>query len=665
MQPGIIVTFFDKDKLACGICLECKGNRLHLLSEQNRKLNLNLNRVIHQSEKPLNLNLSHDELLNQLKKTIHAAEQLIEAIDTRELWNLLHDEGEQFDLPALAELAFGTHPSSEQLEATLRALFADKVHFKFKSGVFAVHSPEKVEQILTKLERDAEREKELEEGSTWIRKVWDGMTVEDPPGKDLHLKLLRELAVFGSDAPEYQKGIQLLKRAQITPTDAPFQLLVKLGEMREDENLLIPRYAIPTDWTPEAEREAEEVHRTFNPRALSRMDTHRDMTALELFTIDSETTRDIDDAVSLEISETTYRVGVHITDVAHQIVSGSHLDRDASERMVSIYLPEGKIPMLPPLLSEGLFSLAEGQPRLAISIMVDFDSSYEIKTFSITPSVVKVDRRYSYTQSDDLIKSDRNLSCLFEIARNLRKKRLKEGALILPIPEVIVKVDESGAIQVSRRERETPSEIIISELMILTNWLCAGFLNEKGVPLIYRVQPEPKELLEGAGGDDLFINYRQRRLLSRMMLSTTPGNHSSLGLTPYSTFTSPIRRYLDLVVQRQLRSALLEGQKPYSEEDLKSIIIDTEMNQSKINLLQDQRQKYWLLKYLEEKMGDTLTALVVRTMVNRTELLLEDYLLEASIPFSSGDPLTPGTRVTVKLERVDPRSGLIRVTPVS
>ena len=664
MQPGIIVSFFDKDKLTCGICLECKGNKLHLLSEQNRKLNLNLNRVIHQSKKPLDLNLSSDELLNQLKKTIHAAEQLIEEIDTEELWNLLHDEGEQFELPTLAELAFGTHPTSEQLEATLRALLADKIHFKFKSRFFAVHSPEKVEQILTKLQRDAEREKELEEGSTWIRKVWDGVSVEYPPGKDLYLKLLRELAIFGSDAPEYPRGQQLLKRAQITHPDAPFQLLVKLGEMKVDENLLIPRYGIPTDWTPEGEREAEDINRSFNPQAFSVMDSHRDMTGLEVFTIDSETTKDIDDAVSLEISETRFRVGVHIADVAHHIVPESHLDRDASERMVSIYLPEGKIPMLPPLLSEGIFSLSEGQPRLAISVMVDFDSSYEVKTFSITLSVIKVDRRYSYTQSDDLIKSNKNLSCLFDIARTLRKKRLKEGALILPIPEVIVKVDESGTIQVSRRERETPSEIIISELMILTNWLCAGFLNNKGVPLIYRVQPEPKELLEGAGGDDLFINYRQRRLLSRMTLSTTPGNHNSLGLTPYSTFTSPIRRYLDLVVQRQLRSALLDGEKSYSEEDLKSVIVDTEMNQSRINLLQDQRQKYWLLKYLQDKVGETLIALVVRTLVNRTELLLNDYLFETSIPSSTADSLTPGATVKVKLEQVDPRSGLIRVALV-
>ena len=664
MQPGTVVTFFDKDKLTCGICLECKGNKLHLLSEQNRTFNLNLNRVIHHSEKPLNPDLSKDELLKQLKATILAEEHLTESLNTEELWQLLHDEGENFDLPALAELAFGAHPTSEQSAATLRALFADKIHFKFKNGVFAVHPPDKVQQILIKLQRDAEREEELQEGSTWLKKVWEGVHVEDPPGKDRHLDLLRELAIFGSDAPEYQKGKELLKRAQVNHTDAPFQLLVKLGEMREDENLLIPRYGIPTNWLPETEREAEAINRSFTAQTIAAMNTHRDMTALEVFTIDSETTRDVDDAVSVDSAGTSCQVGIHIADVAHHIVPGSQLDKEASERMASIYLPEGTISMFPPLLSEGIFSLTEGQHRLAISIMVDFDSSYEIKTFAITPSVVKVARRYSYDQSNDLLKSDKNLSCLFEIARHLREKRLEKGALILPLPEMMVKVDESGTIQVIRRERETPSEVIISELMIMTNWLCAGFLRERGVPLVYRVQPEPKELLEGAGGDELFINYRQRRLLSRMMLSTTPESHSSLGLTPYSTFTSPIRRYLDLVSQRQLCSALFDDRKFSSEEELKQLIVDTEMNQPKINLLQDQRQKYWLLKHLEGKVGETLTGLVVRTWANRTEFLLKDYLFETSIPFSSADSLSPGTTVTLKLEQVDARSGLIRVTPV-
>ena len=214
-----------------------------------------------------------------------------------------------------------------------------------------------------------------------------------------------------------------------------------------------------------------------------------------------------------------------------------------------------------------------------------------------------------------------------------------------------------------KKRIKNPSEIIISELMILTNWLCATFLHERDIPLVYRNQLEPRETVEGAGKDDLFLNYRQRRLLSRMILSTIPESHSSLGLKPYSTFTSPIRRYLDLIAQRQLRSAILEDRKPYSEEELKQIIVETEMNQTKINLVQEQRRTYWLFKYLEGKVGESFAALVVRTLLHRCELLITDYLLETSIPSSPADSLSPGTTITVKLEQVDPRRGVIRVRP--
>jgi len=277
--------------------------------------------------------------------------------------------------------------------------------------------------------------------------------------------------------------------------------------------------------------------------------------------------------------------------------------------------------------------------------------------------VVKVHRRYPYSQSDKQINSDKNLSYLFQLAQHLRKKRIKAGALFLPIPELIIGVDEQKAIRVSKRERENPSETIISELMILTNWLCARFLQEKGVPLIYRNQSEPRAMVEGAGTDNLFLNYKQRQLLNRVNLSTTPGNHSSLGLKPYSTFTSPIRRYLDLIAQRQLQSTLIEYRKPLSEEELKQLIIDIEINHTKCTLVREQRHRYWLIKYLEGKIGETLAALVLNHSLNRCELLLTDYLLEVSIPSSPADSFSPGATIEVKLERADAQKGVIKVTP--
>jgi len=663
MEPGKIVTYFDKDKITCGVCLERKGNKIHLLSEHNRETNLNLNRVIYSSEKTLNMKLSKEELLKTLKTTISKEEELKTSVNTEELWNLLQGEEESFDLHYIAEIAFGTNPTSEQTVAILRALFKDKIHFKFKEGKFKLHTPHQVQQLLMKLQRDAERERGLEEVSSWLRKKQDGIPVEDPPQKDQYLALLRELAIFGSESPHYQKGKQLLKRARLTDPDAPFTLLVKMGELQEDENLLLPRYGIPTQWTSEALGEAEGIHLALNAQLLFLKNKRRDLTSLKIFSIDSETTRDIDDALSVEVKGTSYQVGIHIADVAHSIISKSYLDREAYERTTSVYLPEGKIPMFPPLLSEDVLSLVEGKDRLAISIIIHFNRSNEIKEFDIFPSVVKVHHRYTYTQSDNQIPSDQNLSYLFYLAQHLRKMRIKAGALFLPIPELIIKVDEKKAIQVSKRERENPSEIIISELMILTNWLCASFLQERGIPLIYRNQLEPREMVEGAGKDNLFLNYQQRRLLNRVTLSTTPGNHSSLGLKPYSTFTSPIRRYLDLIAQGQLRSALIEYTKPFSEEELKQMIIDTEINQTKINLVHQQRHSYWLIKYLEGKVGETFPALVLSYSLNRCELLLPDYLLEVTIPSSPADSFSPGTTIEVKLERADAQKGIIKVIP--
>ena len=663
MQPGTIVTYFDKDKITCGVCLASKGDKWHLLSEHNRTLNLSSSRILHRYKKKLNMQSSKEELLKHLKALILQEELLKKSLDTEELWQLLHDEGERFDLQSLAQFAFGAHPTSEQVAATFRALFEDKIHFKYKEGTFTIHPPHQVQQILMKLQRDAEREKELEEGSTWLRKKWDGIPVEDPPRKDHYLALLRELAIFGLDSPECAQGKQLFKRAQLDHPDTAFKLLVKMGEIQEDENLLIHRYGIPTQWTSEALRESEKLYHDFTMQSLLIKKKRTDLTALPLFSIDSETTRDIDDALSIERAGTSCQVGIHIADVAEHIAPGSHLDKEAAERSTSIYLPEGTIPMFPPLLSEDALSLVDGQNRLAISIIIHFDHSYEVTEYDIFPSIIKVRHRYTYTQSDAQIESDTDLAYLLHLTQHLRAQRIKAGALLLPIPELTIKVSDRGDIQVSTRERETPSEVIVSELMILTNWLCATFLHERGIPLVYRNQLEPRETVEGAGKDNLFLNYRQRRLLNRMILSTTPESHSSLGLKPYSTFTSPIRRYLDLIAQRQLRSAILEERKPYSEEELKQMIVDTEMNQANINLLQEQRRNYWLFKYLEGKVGESFTALVVRKLLHRCELLIIDYLLETSIPSSPGDSFSPGTTITLKLEHVDSRRGVIRVLP--
>jgi exoribonuclease-2 len=665
MKPGTIVSYFDKDRITSAICLECKETRLHLLTAQNREINLGVSRVIHSLPATLKADSSREQLLKALKTLLQEAEALAAGIHTEELWNLVQGEAERMDIHYLAELVFGGSPTSAQTAATLRALYDDKIHFKFNQDAFIIHTAGQVQQIETKLRRDAERERDLAEGSDWLRKKWAGTAVDDPARKSHYVALLRGIAVFGDEYPEAQKAAELLKRAQLNQPDIPLKLLIKMGEMGENENILLERHGISSGWTAEALKESERIHRSFTGTLPPLHPLRRDLQDLAVFSIDSETTRDVDDAVSLELSDTGSQVGIHIADVAEFIRPGTPLDKEASERTASLYLPEGKIPMLPTPLSEDILSLTEEKSRLAVSIVVQFDRSLNLTGFTISPSVIRVSRRFTYDEANALISDRGDFSYLYALAQHLREKRISAGALLLPIPELNIAVGEDGSMQISKRERELPSEILISELMILTNWLCAGFLRQQSVPLIYRNQPEPRETLPGAGKDNLVLNLRQRRLLNRVTLSTSGGNHSSLGLQPYSTFTSPIRKYADLVAQRQLKAALLGDRTPHSEESLQQIIADLEVNQPKINLVQEQRHRYWLTKYLAGKLGDILNALVVNQAFNRCDLFLTDYLVETSIPCSPSAAPAPGTALAVRLDTVDVFTGTIRVSPLS
>jgi exoribonuclease-2 len=664
MKPGTIVSYFDKDRITSAICLECKETKLHLLTEQNREINLGASRVIHSTPTSLKADSSRDNLLKTLKILLEEAEALKGGINTEELWNLVQGEADRLDVSYLAALVFGSSPTSAQTAATLRALYDDKIHFKFNQGSFIIHTAEQVQQIEMKLQREAERERDLAEGSDWLKKKWAGTPVDDPARKSHYVELLRGIAVFGDEYPEAPKVSELLKRAQLNQPDMALKLLIKMGAMGENENILLERHGIPSGWTQEALKQSEHIRQSFNGALPPVHPLRRDLQNLAVFSIDSETTRDVDDAVSLELSDEGSRVGIHIADVAEFILPGTPLDKEASERTASLYLPEGKIPMLPTPLSEDILSLAEGQSRLAVSIVIQFDRSLNLVGFTIFPSVISVSRRYTYAEANDLISDRGDFSYLYELARHLREKRVGAGALLLPIPELNITVEEDGTIQICKRERELPSEILISELMILTNWLCAEFIRQQAVPLVYRNQPPPRETIAGAGKDNLVLNLRQRRLLNRVTLSTSAGSHSSLGLKPYSTFTSPIRKYADLVAQRQLKAALLGDRTPHSEASLQQIIADIEVNGSKINLVQEQRQRYWLTKYLEGKIGNTLNALAINQAFNRLDLFLTDYLIETSIPCSPASAPAPGTTMTVRLDKVDVFTGTIRVSPL-
>ena len=197
--------------------------------------------------------------------------------------------------------------------------------------------------------------------------------------------------------------------------------------------------------------------------------------------------------------------------------------------------------------------------------------------------------------------------------------------------------------------------------MILANWLAACFLRDNGRAAIFRSQQPPRQRLVTENGGTLYQKWMQRRFLSRVVLGLEPESHAGLGLDAYLTCTSPLRKYLDLVTQRQLRS-LLGLEESYSDKELEFIAQAVREPLSYIMVLQQERTRYWTLKYLETLDDRKKEALVLERRRRRYVLLLMDYMLEASLPMDFQGDLTPQDIVQVTIDKVDARSDILEVS---
>ena len=181
------------------------------------------------------------------------------------------------------------------------------------------------------------------------------------------------------------------------------------------------------------------------------------------------------------------------------------------------------------------------------------------------------------------------------------------------------------------------------------------------MPAIFRSQPKPKERLYEGLEENLYKNIMQRRLLNRFALGSKPDEHSGLGLDVYLTATSPIRKYTDLVTQRQIRAALgLET--PYTQEQIDWIIQSLELPIAGIVRLQQRRHRYWILKHLEKQVGHKFEAIVLVKRRNAFQVLIPDFMLECDLPLHGGIDLTPEDLVQVTIQRVDARRDVLTIS---
>jgi exoribonuclease-2 len=265
-----------------------------------------------------------------------------------------------------------------------------------------------------------------------------------------------------------------------------------------------------------------------------------------------------------------------------------------------------------------------------------------------------------YYDVNMVAEEDKEIQTLGNIARKFRQRRLSQGALQIILPEINIWINDDGEPVVNKINRESPARMLVAELMIMANWLMAGFLAKHRQPAIFRSQPPPRERLFRNNEGSLFQNWMQRKQLSRFKLGKDAQHHSGLGLDAYVTATSPIRKYFDLVTQRQIR-AVLGFDQPYTPEDILNTINAVEKPISTVSRIQYSRNRYWLLKYLEKKTGEKTEAVVLSKLRDTYLILLKEYMLECRLPVSQGMALKPQDLVQVTLQYASARNDMLAV----
>src|SRR6059036_1920204 len=348
---------------------------------------------------------------------------------------------------------------------------------------------------------------------------------------------------------------------------------------------IIRKYHLPAEFPKDVLDQAERISEQIGARQL---EGREDLRKEFIVTIDPDDARDFDDAIHVEKTKNGWQLGVHIADVAAYVEPGSALDREARRRGNSVYLPDRVIPMLPERLSTGVCSLNPGVDRLTHSVFIHFDKNGMAKSARFTHSVIRSAHRLTYKQAYAILKSapaDRlgeRLHLAWELAALLRRKRFQHGALDLDFPEVKVSIDAQGKPVRLERVENDESHQLIEECMLAANEAVARELKMRATPTIYRVHenPDPEKLAEYREFV-LSFNYKvgdlaHRAELQRLLASirgkpeeqalkiallkslkrarylAQPLGHYGLAKANYLHFTSPIRRYADLVAHRAL-----------------------------------------------------------------------------------------------------------------
>lgn len=532
---------------------------------------------------------------------------------------------------------------------------------------------------------------------------------------------------FMGDAQEGDKVIIRITRKAKGNKMAEGEVIDVLGpdgDNNAEMHAILAEYGLPYSYPEEIEQAAEEISDDITPAEIKR---RRDMRDRLTFTIDPRDAKDFDDALSLRINDDgTYEVGVHIADVTHYVRPGSSIDREGYDRATSVYLVDRTIPMLPERLSNGICSLRPDEDKLTFSVVFTLDEDAIVKHYDIVRTVTRSDRRLCYEEAQQIIEqaatSDSRregsrevisledaILTLDRLAKKLRQRRFEKGAIAFDREEVKFEIDENGKpLSVYFRTSEDANKLI-EEFMLLANRTVAthvGKILQK--PFVYRIHdlPDPEKLKDfsqfirrfgynlktgstrketvSKNINNLLAEVQGKaeaglietiavRAMAKAVYSTDNIGHYGLAFPYYTHFTSPIRRYPDMMVHRLLERYLAEGEK-VNEEEYEAYCKHCSAREQLAAAAERASVKYKQVEFMQEHIGGEyegvisgvtdwglyveLTETKCEGMVPIRELIPADYYDCIDKEYClrgerTGTVYTLGDKVRVRVERAD------------
>lgn len=542
--------------------------------------------------------------------------------DVETAWELL--DGQETNLVELAELVYDEYTPASAWAAW--QLVAEGVYFR---GTVESISVRTATQIAQEQAAKAAKLAEQQARHESLNRLKAGHYL---PDDDFHaLKDIEALALSKRDRCHLLKELG----QEETPEQA-HALLLKLGYWQETVNPYPVRLAV--------EPESPRVDLPPLPD-----EARVDLTHLPAFAIDDEDSRDPDDAISLDGS----RLWVHVADAAALVSPNSPLDLEARHRGSTLYLPERTITMLPPAVTPILaLGLQETSP--ALSFGLDLDSAGEITHVEVVRSWVRV-TRLTYPEVDRRIEEEA-FNPLYHLARRNEARRVAQGAVQLDLPEVKVRVVDDEII--IRPLPRLKSRQLVTEAMLMAGEATAKFALERDIPVPFSTQPPPDmepDISEGLAG-----MFARRKTLKRSEMKSNPAPHSGLGLPAYAQATSPLRRYLDLVVHQQLR-AHLRGEPVLDSQAVFERVGAADAVSGSVRQAERLSRRHWTWVYLQRHPAWQGEAVVVEKRDKRGKILIPALQIESNFRLPKEMPLNTVLQVKSTQVRLPELQGSFRV----